>query len=63
MNNFELNIPVSIFIVGAILFLLAPLMSISSFSANEMHKLALVLESIGVSATAIVFFREKQLAE
>lgn len=59
MNNLELNIPISIFIAGAALFLLAPSGLLSSFNASDVHKTALVLESIGVTAAFMVFYRGK----
>ena len=59
MNNLELNIPVSIFIAGAILFLLAPSGLFSSFNASEIHKTALLIESIGVTTAFIVYCRDK----
>ena len=58
MNNLELNIPLSIFIAGAALFLIAPSGLFSSLSANEIHKAALLIESIGVSTAFIVFCRD-----
>jgi hypothetical protein len=58
MNNLELNIPLSIFISGAALFLLAPSGLFSSFSANEIHKIALMIESIGITTAFIVFCRD-----
>ena len=59
MNNLELNIPMLIFIAGAALFLLAPVTPFSSFNANDLHKTALLLQSIGVTACFLVFCRSE----
>ena len=59
MNNLELNIPILIFIAGAALYLLAPSGLFSAFSANEIHKTALLMESIGVTTAFVVFYRDK----
>lgn len=59
MNNLNFNIPVSIFILGAILFLLAPLGLFSSFNANQIYMAALLIESIGVTTALVVFYRDK----
>ncbi len=59
MNNLNFNIPVIIFIVGAILFLLAPLGWLSSFSSNETYMAALFIETIGVTTALVVYYRDK----
>lgn len=59
MNTLNFNIPVSIFIAGAILFLLAPLGLFSSFGTNNMYITGLFIESIGVTTALIIFYREK----
>ncbi len=58
MKKLELNIPLAIFIAGAALFLLAPSGLLSTFSANEVYKAALLIESIGVTTVFIVYYRE-----
>ena len=58
MKKLELNIPMSIFISGAALFLLAPSGLFSSFNANDLHKTALLIEAIGVTTAFVVYYRE-----
>ncbi|MFT5350074.1 MAG: hypothetical protein ACI909_001660 [Planctomycetota bacterium] len=62
MNKLELNISVSIFIIGAALFLLAPSGVFSSVNTDEIHMTALLIESIGVTTATVVFLREKMRA-
>lgn len=59
MNNLDFNIPVLIFIAGAILFLLAPVGLIPAFNTNQLYFAALLTESIGVTVAFVVYFREK----
>lgn len=59
MNNLNFNIPVIIFIAGAILFLLAPLGVFQSFNSNEIYIAALFIESIGVTTALLVYHRDK----
>ena len=59
MNNLNINIPVSIFLVGAVLFLLAPLGLFSSFSTNDIYTTGLFIESIGVTTGFVVIYRDK----
>ena len=59
MNKLNLNIPVVIFIIGAVLFLLAPLGLFSSFGVNNMYIAGLLVESIGVTTALVIFYRDK----
>jgi hypothetical protein len=59
MNNMNSNLPVIIFMLGAIVFLLAPLQVISSFSANDLYITGLLLESIGVAMSLVSFCSDK----
>lgn len=59
MNKIDFNIPVLIFIVGAIMFLLAPLELFRIFNSNQLYLYALMVESLGVTMAFIVYFREK----
>lgn len=51
-----------IFIIGAVLFLIAPLGLFKSFSSNDIYLVALIIESIGVTASVVVFYRDKLTA-
>ena len=59
MNNLNLNIPLSIFLAGAILFLLAPLELFDSYTTHEIFMTGLLIELIGITAGLIVFYRYK----
>lgn len=58
MKNLEFDVSMSIFIAGAVLFLLASSGLVSAFNANDIHKTALTVESIGLTTAFIVYFRE-----
>ena len=59
MNNLNLNIPVSIFLVGVILFLFAPLGLFSSYTIQEISMAGLLIELVGIISGLIVFYRYK----
>jgi hypothetical protein len=59
MNNLNLNIPVSVFSVGVILFLFAPLGLTSQFTIQEISMTGLLIELLGIIAGLIVFYRYK----
>jgi hypothetical protein len=59
MNNLNLNIPLSIFSVGAILFLLAPSRLFVSSISHEIFMTGLLIEMIGITTGLIVFYRYK----
>ena len=60
MNNLNLNIPLSIFSVGAILFLLAPSRLFVSSISHEIFMTGLLIEMIGITTGLIVFYRYKK---
>ncbi len=59
MNNLDFNIPVVIFITGAVLFLVAPLGLLPMLNTNQVYITALLFESIGVTVALLVFYRDK----
>ena len=59
MNSINFNIPVMIFVFGAVVFLLAPLGLFSSFSTNNLYITGLLIESIGVTTALVIFYRDK----
>ena len=59
MKNVNLNIPVSIFVLGAILFLIAPLGLFPSFTANQIYLASLLVESTGITVGFVMYFRDK----
>ena len=59
MKIFNLNIPVSIFLVGAILFLFAPIESFSAYSSQEISMAGLLIELAGILLGLIMFYRHK----
>jgi hypothetical protein len=67
MNNLNLNIPLAIFSVGAILFLLAPSSLFISNASHEIFMTGLLIEMIGITAGLIAYYRyritEKYLKE
>ncbi len=59
MKSLNLNIPICIFSVGAILFLLAPLGLFSSFNASDIYTTGLFTESIGIAIGFVTIVRYK----
>jgi hypothetical protein len=59
MNHLNLNKPLSIFTVGAILFLLAPVIPFDSYTVNEIFIAGILMQLAGITAAVIVFFRYK----
>ena len=59
MNNLNLNIPVSVFAVGAMIFLSAPLEFFSSYTSQEISMTGLLIELVGIIAGSIVLYRHK----
>lgn len=59
MNNLNLNIPISVFLVGAMLFLFAPIESFYAYSSQEISMAGLLIELVGISLGLIMFFRYK----
>lgn len=59
MNNLNLNIPLSVFSVGVILFVLAPFEFFYSHTIQEISMAGLLIELFGIAAGLIVFYRHK----
>jgi len=59
MNNSYLEIPLSIFAAGCIIFLLAALGLFSPLTTQSMYMIGLSIELIGIVAGLIVFIRYK----
>ena len=56
MNNLNLNIPLSIFSVGAMIFLFSPLEFFYSYSIQDIAMTGLLIQFFGVIIGSIVFF-------
>lgn len=59
MNKINLNKTLSIFAMGTVLFLIAPVMTFQTYSTDKIFIIAIVLQLIGVITSLIVFYREK----
>ena len=59
MNNLNLNIPVSVFSVGVMIFLFAPIESFTSYTVQEISMTGLFIELVGIMAGLFVFYRYK----
>ncbi|MBL1142757.1 MAG: hypothetical protein HND53_12070 [Proteobacteria bacterium] len=59
MYKLNLNIPLSIFLTGTILFLLAPVLIFDSYSTHEIFMTGIVIQLTGITASLIEFFRYK----
>lgn len=59
MKNLNLNIPITVFLVGAILFLLAPLKLFDSYNVHEIFMTGLLIEFVGITAGLFMFYRQK----
>ena len=59
MNNLNINIPLSIIIVGIMLFLLAPVGLTSEFTIQEISIAGLLIELTGIILGSIMFYRHK----
>jgi hypothetical protein len=59
MKDLNLNIPLSIFSVGAVLFLLAPSKLFITSISHEVFMSGLMIELIGITAGLVVFYRYK----
>lgn len=59
MKYINLNIPLSIFAAGTVLFLLAPVMTFGSYSADQIFIAGIFIQLVGVIASLIVFYRYK----
>lgn len=59
MDKLEFNIGISLFVVGAIIFLLAPSGLLASFRTDDLSLTGLFIESIGIVSILVVHFRDK----
>ena len=59
MNNLNINVPLTIFLAGAILFLLAPLKLFDSYTISEIFTTGLFIEMVGITASLAVFYINK----
>lgn len=59
MNKLNLNLPLSIFSVGAILFLLAPSKLFITYTTHEIFISSLLIELLGIAAGLVAFYRYK----
>ena len=59
MNNLNLNIPVSVFSVGVMIFLFPPLEFFSSYTIQDISMTGLLIELFGIIAGTIVLYRHK----
>jgi len=59
MNNLNLNIALSVFSVGAMIFLFSPLEFFYAYSIQDIAMTGLLIELVGIIIGAIVFFRYK----
>ena len=59
MNNINLNIPVSVFAVGFILFLFAPYEYFYAYSSQEISMTGLMIEFVGIAIGLLAFYRHK----
>ena len=59
MKKFHYNTPLFIFVLGAVVFLLAPLGLMPYLSIEGIAKLGLVTQSMGITAGMLCFFRNR----
>ena len=59
MNKLNLNIPITIFLTGVVLFLLAPFEKFEAYSTYEIFIAGLLIELIGIAVGLAMFFRYK----
>ena len=59
MKHINLNLPLSIFVIGTVLFLLAPVISFASYSTDEIFITGIAIQLLGVIASLVVFYRYK----
>lgn len=63
MNYLNLNIPLSVFSVGVIIFVLAPLEFFYSHTIQEISMAGLIIELVGIITGAVVLYRKKVTQE
>lgn len=59
MYHLNLNMPLLVFLVGVMLFLFAPIESVSTYSTQEISMAGLLIELTGIISGLIVFYRYK----
>ena len=59
MKNLNLNIPIVIFSLGAVIFLLAPLKLFNPNIMHEIFMMGLLMELIGIATGLFMLFRYK----
>jgi hypothetical protein len=59
MYKLNLNIPLSVFLAGAVLFLLAPVLIFDSYTTNEIFITGIAMQVIGITASLIEYYRYK----
>lgn len=59
MNKLHYNMPLTIFIIGAVVFLLAPLTMIPMLTTAELAMTGLFIEAMGIATGFVWFLREK----
>ena len=55
MNKLNLNIPLTIFLTGAIMFLFAPFEMFDAFTTHDIFMTGLLIELAGITASMAVF--------
>ncbi len=63
MNYLNIDFPVSVFSVGAFIFLSAPLEIFSSYTIKEISMTGLLIELVGIIIGALVIYRNKVTQE
>lgn len=59
MNKLHYNMPLMIFVTGAVVFLLAPLTLVPMFTTAELAMTGLFIEALGIATGFVWFLREK----
>lgn len=59
MNHLNLNTPLFIFAVGIVLFFLAPAVTFSSYSAEQIFISGIFIQLVGLISSLIAFYRYK----
>lgn len=59
MNKLHYNLPLMIFIIGAVVFLLAPLTMVPMLNTPELAMTGLFIEAMGIATGFVWFLREK----
>jgi hypothetical protein len=59
MKHINFNISLSVFITGALMFLLAPVMTFDSYSTREIFMTGIIMQIVGITVGLIEFFKYK----